>query len=269
MGDGWNFADVWEIVAERLPDAPCQIQGERVVSWGDANRRADGVAAWLVDLGIEKQDKVAHYLYNCPEYLESMFGMFKVGAVPVNTNYRYADEELLYLWDNADAVAVVFHGTFAARIEALRPKLPRIKGWLWVDDASGPCPEWATRYEDAAASGLGGGVRAPWGRSGDDVYMLYTGGTTGMPKGVMWRQDDIFAVLNGTSLGVRYTEPDLDLAREAIVRPGPKVLPACPLMHGTGCFTQLIILSGGGCSITLESRNLDIDELLATIEREA
>src|SRR5688500_2996744 len=114
---GWNFADVWEVVAEKLPDAPCHIQGERVVAWGDFDARADGVASWLVELGAKKQDKVAHYLYNCPEYLESMLGIYKAGLVPVNTNYRYADEELLYLWDNADAIAVVFHGTFSDRIE--------------------------------------------------------------------------------------------------------------------------------------------------------
>ncbi|MDQ1373083.1 MAG: 3-oxocholest-4-en-26-oate---CoA ligase, partial [Actinomycetota bacterium] len=149
---GWNFADIWETVAETLPDAPAQVQGDRRVTWAEFDTRANGVARWLVDLDVEKQDKVAQYLWNGPEYLESMFAIFKAGLVPVNTNYRYADEELLYLWDNADAVAVVFHGTFADRIEVLRNKLPNIKGWLWVDDGSGPCPEWATPYEQAAAS---------------------------------------------------------------------------------------------------------------------
>ena len=197
---GWNFADVWEVLAEALPDAPCLIHGSRTVQWSEFDQRADGIAQWLIDAGAQAQDKVAHYLHNCPEYLESMFAMFKAGLVPVNTNYRYAEDELLYLWDNADAIAVVFHGAFAERVEALRPKLAGIRGWLWVDDGSGPCPEWAMPYEEAAQS-LPGRVRAPWGRSGDHIYMLYTGGTTGMPKGVMWRQDDLFAVLNSVSLG--------------------------------------------------------------------
>ena len=137
---------------------------------------------------------MAIYLYNCPEYLQTTFAAVKVGLVPVNTNYRYGDDELSYLWENADAIAVVFHGAFADRIEGILDRVPGVKGWLWVDDGSGPCPDWATPYEDAAKSAIAR-VRAPWGRSGDDLYMLYTGGTTGMPKGVMWRQDDLFARL--------------------------------------------------------------------------
>jgi len=146
---GWNFADVWEAVADSIPDAPAQVQGARRFTWSEFDTRANGVARWLLDLGVQRQDKVAHYLYNCPEFLESLFGILKASLAPVNTNYRYADEELLYLWDNADAAAVVFHGTFADRIETLRHKLPLVKGWLWVDDGSGPCPDWATPYEDA------------------------------------------------------------------------------------------------------------------------
>jgi acyl-CoA synthetase (AMP-forming)/AMP-acid ligase II len=263
---GWNFADVWEVVADKLPDAPCQIQGERTVTWADFDARADGVGQWLLGLGAKQQDKVAHYLYNCPEYLESMFGIFKAGLVPVNTNYRYADEELLYLWDNADAMAVVFHGAFTERIDGLRTQLPKIQGWLWVDDGSGPCPSWATPYEDVAEV-RPGRLQAPWGRSGDDLYMLYTGGTTGMPKGVMWRQDDIFSILNGTSLGVRYgAESDLELVRNSIAQPGPKVLPACPLMHGTGAFTSFSALSSAGCVVTLTNRTFDAVELLDAVQ---
>ena len=116
----WNFADVWEAVAETVPDGLCAIHGDRRVTWADTERRANGVAAFLVGLGVERQDKVAHYLYNGPEYMESTFAILKVGLVPVNTNYRYTDDELVYLWDNADAVAVIFHGTFSARIAGLR-----------------------------------------------------------------------------------------------------------------------------------------------------
>ena len=147
---GWNFADIWGTIAETLPEAPALAHDGKRVSWGEFDTRAGGIASWLLSLGVERQDKVAHYLYNGPEYLESMFGIFKAGLAPVNTNYRYADDELLYLWDNADAVAVVFHGMFADRIEVLRDKLPKVRGWLWVDDGSGPCPDWATPYESAA-----------------------------------------------------------------------------------------------------------------------
>jgi acyl-CoA synthetase (AMP-forming)/AMP-acid ligase II len=134
--------------------------------------------------GAAEQDKVAQNLYNGPEYLEARYAAFKAGLVPVNTNYRYADDELVYLWDNADAVAVVFHGAFVETIERMRARVPGVRLWLWVDDGSGPCPDWATPYGDAAKS-ASGRVVPPWGRSDDDLYLLYTGGTTGMPKGVM------------------------------------------------------------------------------------
>jgi fatty-acyl-CoA synthase len=264
---GWNFADVWEVVAEVVPDAQAQVQGARRCTWAEMDRRADGVAATLLAAGAERQDKVAHYLYNCPEFLESMFAMFKAGLVPVNTNYRYGDDELVYLWDNADAVAVVFHGAFAERIDGLRARVPRVRTWLWVDDGSGPRPDWAIAYEEAAATATER-VVPPWGRDGDDLYLLYTGGTTGMPKGVMWRQDDLFANLNRSSPIPYGDAPDLDLVRRSITRPGYVCLPAAPLMHGTGCFTSLTAMSVGGSVVTLESRRFDAVELLETVERE-
>ena len=178
---GWTFADVWEVVAEQLPDAPAQIQGDRRITWAEFDRRANGVAQHLLDAGVQEQDKVAQYLYNCPEYMESVYAAFKAGLAPINTNYRYLDDELVYLWDNGDVVCVVFHGTFAERIEGIRDRLPRITSWLWVDDGAGPCPEWATPYEDAAAKGGADPVKASWGPDGDHLLLLYTGGTTGMP----------------------------------------------------------------------------------------
>ncbi|MBI2708983.1 MAG: acyl-CoA synthetase [Actinobacteria bacterium] len=269
MSSGWNFAEVWETVADQIPDAPAQVQGGRRFTWRQMDERADGVAAALLEAGVVEQDKVAQYLFNGPEYLESMYGAWKAGLAPVNTNYRYADEELVYLWDNADAVAVVFHGAFADNIERIRARVPKVRLWLWVDDGSGPCPEWARPYEDAART-RPGRVVPPWGRSGDHLYMLYTGGTTGMPKGVMWRQDDLYRNLLGQVGDARVREGDADLAfvREKVTGPGVVGLPACPLMHGTGCMTQLIVLSQGGSVVTLESRTLDVEELLSTIERE-
>src|SRR5262245_23474725 len=267
---GWSFADVWEVVAQQVPDATAQVQGDRRISWRDFDRRANGIAQVLLDAGVEEQDKVAQYLYNCPEYLESVYAAFKAGLAPINTNYRYLEDELVYLWDNGDVVSVVFHGTFTDRIEGIRDRVPRVKLWLWVDDESGPCPEWATPYEPAAEAGTSDAVRGAWGRDGDHLLLLYTGGTTGMPKGVMWRQDELFRSLVGTFMPqVRDADADLEIVRSSVTAPGTTGMPACPLMHGTGWFTQLIIMSGGGCTVTLESRNLDVDELLGTIERES
>jgi 3-oxocholest-4-en-26-oate---CoA ligase len=265
---GWNFADVWEAVADRIPDAPAAVHGDRRTTWAAFDRRADGVAAALLDAGLARQDKVAQYLHNRPEYLESVYACYKAGLAPVNTNYRYADDELAYLWDNADAVAVVFEGAFAERAERVRSRVPRVRSWLWVDDGTGPCPGWAVPYEGAAAAPPPGRVVAPWGRSGDDLYLLYTGGTTGMPKGVMWRQDDLFLVLNVGAYR-RYPEDGgIDAVRAAVDRPGPVHLPACPLMHGTGALTSFSALDSGGCVVTLTSASLDVVELLDTVERE-
>jgi 3-oxocholest-4-en-26-oate---CoA ligase len=265
----WNYGDVWETVAELQPEAVAITQGNRHVSWRELDRGADGIARYLVDLGVERQDKVAVYLYNSPEYLETCYAAIKVGLVPVNTNYRYGDDELSYLWTNADAVAVVFHGSFTDRIEGILDRVPDVRGWLWVDDDSGPCPDWATPY-DAAAKSTTARTVAPWGRSGDDLIMIYTGGTTGMPKGVMWRQDDLFVRL--AAGGVRHYPIDegLDGVRASFATT-PSVIslmPACPLMHGTGWFTTNTTLAEGGRVVLLESRKYDPVELLDTVERE-
>lgn len=263
----WNFADVWEVVAVQLPDAPALVHGDRRLVWSEFDRRANGVAAALLDAGLSHQDKVAHYLYNCPEFLESLFGIWKAGMVPVNTNYRYRDDELVHLWENADVVAVVFHGSFAETIERVRNRVPHVQLWLWIDDGSSRCPSWATPYESVADRG-GDQARGPWGRSGDDLYLVYTGGTTGMPKGVMWRQDDLFRLLNSTAK-VRFPEEgDLDDVASMLERRGPVFLVACPLMHGTGTFTAVPALSSGGCVVTLTRRRFDVVEMLETIERE-
>jgi 3-oxocholest-4-en-26-oate---CoA ligase len=263
----WNFATLWEIAADTVPDAPAVAQGDRTVSWREFDRRADGLARVLLDRGAVHQDKVAQYLYNCPEYLESVFAAFKAGLVPVNTNYRYAEDELAYLWDNADATAVVFHGSFADRIEHLRVRLPKVTTWLWVDDGAGDCPAWAIDYEAAAATDTGR-VVAPWGRGDDDLLLMYTGGTTGMPKGVMWRQDSLVKAVVSSANPIWRGEADYDAVRRLLADQGAggPLLPAPPLMHGTGQFTTFITLSTAGEVVLLASRAFDVDEMLDEIQ---
>ena len=268
----WNFADVWEVVAEVHPEATAITQGDRRITWHELDARADGVASALLDAGLGRQAKVAQYLYNSPEYLESLYAAFKAGMVPVNTNYRYTEDELTYLWDNADVEAVVLHGSFAERAAEVRPRLPGIKAWLWVDDGAGGCPDWAIPYEAAAARTSPGRVRAEWGRSGDDLILIFTGGTTGMPKGVMWRQDDLFAVLNRTG-EVRYPEGAALEDVRAILQapqkhPPARLLPGPPLMHGTGLFTAMSVMNGAGSIVLLQSRRFDVEELLDTVARD-
>jgi fatty-acyl-CoA synthase len=270
----WNFADAWEVAAEVRGDSRALLHDSHERSWAEFDRRAAGVAKTLLAGGLGHQAKVAQYLYNCNEYLEALFGAEKASMIPVNTNYRYTDKELTYIWDNADAQAVIFHGSFTKNVERVRSLVPNVKLWLHVDDGGDPCPDWAMPFEEAA-NALGPDedphITGQTPRSGDDLYFLYTGGTTGTPKGVMWRQDDLFAVLNGGSPLPLPEDAGLEGVRKMLVALSaspPVVLPACPLMHGTGAFTAFSCLMLGGCVVTLPGRGFDAELLLDTVQRE-
>jgi fatty-acyl-CoA synthase len=270
----WTYADIWENVAQIRPEAPALVHGTTRRPWREFDRRADGIARLLLDAGCRHQDKVALYLFNGPEYLETFYACSKASLVHVNTNHRYTPEELAHIWADSDAVAVVFHGTFTSTIEQVRHRVPKVRIWLWVDDGAGPCPPWARPYEGAASTVTTGPVTGTWRRSGDDLVLLYTGGTTGMPKGVMWRQGDLFAVIDRSNKVSLPLVPDLGLdgvsrsVRQRLDDPGPVSLPACPLMHGTGLLNAANALSLGGSVVTLPSRHFDATVLLDTIEAE-
>ncbi len=262
---GWNFADVWEAVAAACPDAPAQAHGDTVVSWRDFDRHANGMAAWLLAAGCSHQDKVALYLHNSPAYMQAAFGCLKVSLVPVNTNYRYQKEELRALWDNADAAVVVFDAAFAGTIDEIRARCPKVRAWLCVGDPAA-CPPWASACATAAAP-RADCPRPAWGRSGDDLLLVYTGGTTGHPRGVMWRQHDMYIASNTTG-----DEGPQDLARvrERVAAPDwrpPVGLPAAPLMHGTAYVFASTVLNRGGLVVTLQGRQLDVAELLDTVQQ--
>ncbi|HEY9219499.1 MAG TPA: AMP-binding protein, partial [Phenylobacterium sp.] len=270
----WNYANLWESVAAAAPERPAQIQGPRVVTYGQFDRRANAVARRLLDAGLGHQSKVAAYLYNCPEYLESYFAAFKAGLAPFNTNYRYGGEELVYLFDNGDAEAVVFHASFAETIDKVRARLPKVKLWLAVAEPGYPVPAWAEDYEAIAAAGADQ-VVAPWGRSGDDILMMYTGGTTGMPKGVMWRQEDLFKGMGGGANLLMGLGP-LETVAEAGERvkqvaasdePQPVTLAVAPLMHATAQYISLGALNSGTAVALLPSRKFDAVELFDEVDR--
>ncbi|CAN7256854.1 acyl-CoA synthetase [Phenylobacterium sp. LjRoot164] len=261
----WTFADVWEAIAARQPDHPALIQGDRVVTWGQFDARADALAAHLVANGITADAKVAAYLYNGPEYLETYYAAFKAGVAPINTNYRYGGDELTYLFDNADAQAVVFHAGFAETLAPLRAKLPSVKRWIAVAEPGHPVPDWADDYDQIVATPPAQRpFKAPWGRSPDNLLLLYTGGTTGMPKGVMWRQDDLFNVIGSGGhalMGLPPLEAVDDLGARLGTYPSPTTLVCCPLMHGTGQFSAFITLNIGGAVASLPSRHFNAMEL--------
>ena len=167
----WNFADVWEAIAEVQPDAPALIRGSSVRSWSEFDRRSSALGARLVGAGLSRQSRVAQYLMNSMEYVESLFATFKVAMVPVNTNYRYVADELAYLWVDAGVEAVIFHGSFTESAAQVRLRVPDVKLWLWVDDGNGQCPEWAEPYEVAAQSNALLTPDSP-SRRGDDLFLL-------------------------------------------------------------------------------------------------
>ena len=262
----WNFADVWETVAATVPDRPAQIHGAAQRSWAQLSARAGTVGAALVAAGLGHQDKVSLLLYNGMEYIECAFGALKSGLVPVNTNYRYGPDELVYLWDDADAAAVVFAGSLTDTVAQARTRLPNVKLWLHVDDGTLSRPDWAQDYEATATRPVSAPVTVQ--RSGEDLILIYTGGTTGRPKGVMWRQHDLYRV---SDTARDAAEEDLAQVRDRILqqRPEPPVgLPAAPLMHGTGYVFASTILSRGGTLVTLTSQSFDVVELLDAIQRE-
>lgn len=269
----WNYAHLWTGIAKAGPDRPAQIFGDVTYTWGQFHNRSNALATDMVKAGLTHQSKVALYLYNCPEYLEGTFGAWLGGFVPVNTNYRYGPEEILYLFDNSDAEAVIFHAVFADLIEQVRDRLPLVKRWYMVADESGhTLPAWAEDYEAIVNQKCDDVVPAA-PLSGDDMLFLYTGGTTGMPKGVMWRQEDLLSVLGRGGNAVTQTPPG-DSAEELIARISPDLkgivtLVACPLMHGTGQFSAFITLAMGGCILTMPNRNFDASKLWDTVEKDS
>lgn len=192
-----NIAELHEAIAAAIPDAECLVFGDRRMTWGQINDRTRRLGAIFRahDLGLHTercelenwqsgQDHIALYMYNCNEYMEGMLGAFKCRAAGVNVNYRYKEDELVYLLENSEAKAIMFHAQFAPVLEGIRSKLPLIKLWIQVDDASNtPLMDGAIDYETALAEASPEPMDAQ--ATSDDLYIVYTGGTTGMPKGVL------------------------------------------------------------------------------------
>jgi acyl-CoA synthetase (AMP-forming)/AMP-acid ligase II len=262
----FNLADLWECVVDALPDHEAIVCGDRRLTYAQADERATRLAHHLETLGVGPGDHVALYLYNGTEYLEAMLAAFKLRAVPINVNYRYGASELRYLLGDADARAIVFHREFAPTLEQVRSELPLLTGFTMVDDDSGALPPaGATEYEAALAACSP--VRDFGPRSADDLYILYTGGTTGMPKGVMWRAEDIFfGAFGGGNLG------DAPIARPADIvdslEPHRRGLPACPFMHGTAHWMAFATLYSGGTVVISPDRHFVPDRLWRLIDEE-
>jgi fatty-acyl-CoA synthase len=266
-GAGLNLADAWETIADSVGDAAALIHGTLVRSWSEFEQRAAALAGVFAAHGVGHDDKVAHYLVNGPEYLETTFGSFKARAVPLNVNYRYTAHELLHLFTNSDAAVAVVSGQFAARLAEIRDQLPLLKLVLQVGDE--PLIDGALAYEDALAAATPA-PRQP--RDPADLWLLYTGGTTGMPKGVMWPQGALWRIATATFKALREPLPvtcgDLADAVRRVRAAGtaPRLMPAPPLMHGTATMTSFSAMAAGGAIVTLTGSHFEASEMFDQIE---
>jgi 3-oxocholest-4-en-26-oate---CoA ligase len=268
MAMQWNLADLFDLVAETVPERLAVGHGPGGVtrSWSEFAARSNALARHL-QRRHAPGNKLAIYSYNRPEFVEALAGAMKARLVPVNVNYRYREDELVYLFDNSDATAVVYEAEFADRVAKIRDRLPQVREWIELTDAAGGAGNaFATPFEETTR---GDGSRLDIERSPDDMVFLYTGGTTGMPKGVMWTQAAIFEALGGGGSPVLGEKPSENVAeqKQRIAREATamRLLPACPLMHGTGQFTAFNALGGGGAIVTCDSQRLDPAALWATV----
>lgn len=271
-----HFATIFEAIADQIGSATAIVQGTTERTWADFDDRAARIASALTGAGVSTGARFGMYLYNTPEYLEAQYAGFKQRMVPVNVNYRYLDDELHYLLDNSDAEAVFFHTSLGDRIARVADRLPNLKLLVQVDD--GPAPDGshgvdgAVWFEDLVAANE---PAERIERQADDLYMLYTGGTTGMPKGVMYEIGPTtirFLTSTGNFLGLEgLTSREKILAAVAGMHSQGMqytAMPCCPLMHGTGMWVGGIpphLL--GGKVVLLETRGLDPAEVWSTAER--
>ena len=191
----WHFATAYEVIADTVGDRPALICEDVTRTWSEYDERAAKLASVLVEHGLGAESKVGIYLHNSNEYLEAHHAVMKFRGCPINVNYRYKEDELVYLLNNSDAEAVIYQASYADRIEHIREKLPNVKCLIQVDDGSATeLLSGALDYETAIA---GASTMPRINRAPEDIYMLYTGGTTGMPKGVMYANGEHCAGLSG------------------------------------------------------------------------
>ena len=267
----FHFNNVWTALSDAFPNRAALICEEKTVTWSQFNDRAARLASLFEKHGVTNGASVGLYMLNCNEYTEAHFGCFKQSICPVNVNYRYRAEELIYLLDNSDSEVVIYHASFAPRITEIKSSLPKIKLYIQVDDGTdNELLDGALDYERALAES----APQPFKPSAyEDRYMLYTGGTTGMPKGVMYDNGALahWLCIGGyTSRGLAPPSSIADVLEgaQAITDMNAvhRSLPACPQMHGTGMWIgTMVALNCGGTVITQRTQHLDADALLRCV----
>jgi 3-oxocholest-4-en-26-oate---CoA ligase len=269
VGTSWNVADLVEATADAVPEREALVAGAARRSYAELDARANRVAHHLAAAGVQPGEHVGIHAYNCAAFIETMLGCYKIRAVPININYRYVEQELHYLFDNADLVALVHQRRFAPRIAAVRDRLPKLRHFVAIDDASGEdlSALGSVPFEEALAAASTERDFGP--RSPDDRYVIYTGGTTGMPKGVMWRQEDVIFALGGGIdhvTGIPCKSPADLVAKTANPPMTMFVLP--PLMHGAAQWGTLNSLFVGNRVVLYTGQHFDAESVWEIVERE-
>ena len=265
----FNLCDLFELVVDAVPDREAMVAGDRRLTYGELDCRANRLAHHLLATGVRAGDHVGLQLLNGTEYVEAMLAAFKIRAVPININYRYVGAELTHLFDDADLVALVLHRQFCPLVATAAVGLARLRRFVVVEDGTREADlEEAVSYEDALARSSPD--RDFDRRSGDDLYCAYTGGTTGMPKGVLWRHEDIFfAALGGgdpLQSGTVIARPEELVDR--LFDPGMITLAAPPLMHVSAHWLAFVSLFSGGCLVVTPQGRFDPETIWTLVRRE-
>jgi len=265
-----DFASVWEMIADIIPENDALISSNEVISWKDYDLYSSKIATALSNAGLSANSKAGLYLNNSNEYLIGQNAIFKIGGVPINVNYRYVAEELIYLLDNSDSEAVFYHACYSSRIKEIASSLPNIKAWIEVADGTQSHFPDALKYEELLSDSK---PMERIYRDPNTIYMLYTGGTTGMPKGVMYKQGEFLVFLFRTLKAMGYDVPeDINNLEEQIHNFKKddtfiKSLVGCPLMHGTGMWLGAFLpLLLGGTAITSKNLGFDADQIWTQVE---
>ncbi|MFF3641497.1 acyl-CoA synthetase [Streptomyces sp. NPDC002564] len=270
----YNLADLFESVVDVVPDREALVYidhpgtgAEHRLTYAALDAAANRIAHHLIDSGLQPGEHLGLHLYNGVEYLQTVLGCLKARLVPVNVNYRYVEEELVYLYRDADLAALVFDAEFTARVAAALPRTEKLRHLIRVGAPPADAPPLdVVAFADAEAAASPERGFGP--RSADDLFIIYTGGTTGMPKGVMWRQEDLFfaGLFGGEPTGEPVKRPEELAERVAAGGPGLTFFPTPPLMHGTSTLTSFIAFNYGQ-RVALHRKYVP-EEVLRTIEKE-
>ena len=265
----FNAADIFEGVVDRVPDREAIVYGSTRLTYKELDVRSNKAAHALKKLGIKKGSHIGIYAFNCVEWLEIMLGAYKLCAIPININYRYVEEELKYLIDNADMEAIFYHKQFSKKLQNIREHLPTLKDFICIDDDSeNRCViDESYDFEDLILNE--DDSRLDVKRSGDDQYILYTGGTTGMPKGVVWRMEDVLMTLGGgidAVTGERYESPEA--FADKCLQDQTIAIALAPFMHGGAQWQSFNSFFSGWKLVIYDRISFDADYVWEVVAKE-